>query len=143
MLSYHYRFIKKQGLDWLFYECDNHLWRLGKRELPKGVRFDGGSDWIALFRDFVEYSLMSHDQLNVGLKDFYKYALLPVEVCYCILYRLQVFSYKSIKTNVQFTLNNNQGLYFILEKNALLLDSVILRSSLTLDIAEYIGSMFT
>lgn len=84
-LPYHCRFIKKQGLDWLFYECDNHLWRLGKRELPQGVRFDGGSDWIALFRDFVEYSVKSPDQLNVGLKDFYKYALLPVEVCTWVL----------------------------------------------------------
>lgn len=48
------RFIQKQGLDKTFIECDNHMWRTGDRKLPWGVQIDGGSDWVALSREFVE-----------------------------------------------------------------------------------------
>ena len=30
-------FLRKQGLDRTFYECDNHMYRLGPRNLPKGL----------------------------------------------------------------------------------------------------------
>ncbi|ELK33298.1 Xylosyltransferase 1 [Myotis davidii] len=39
------RFIRKQGLDRLFLECDAHMWRLGDRRIPEGIAVDGGSDW--------------------------------------------------------------------------------------------------
>ena len=74
------RFIKKQGLDRLFHECDNHMWRLGERGIPEGLDVSGGSDWFALTRRFVEYAVTSSDQLVAGLKQFYTYALLPAEV---------------------------------------------------------------
>ncbi|XP_063077573.1 xylosyltransferase 2 isoform X2 [Engraulis encrasicolus] len=73
------RFIKKQGLDRLFHECDNHMWRLGERAIPEGLEVSGGSDWFALTRHFVEYVVTSQDQLLSGLKQFYTYALLPAE----------------------------------------------------------------
>ncbi|XP_072168559.1 xylosyltransferase 2-like [Diadema setosum] len=73
------RFIKKQGLDRLFYECDNHMWRLGERELPRGIHMDGGSDWVTVNREFAEYISMGNDSLLNGLKEFYKYTLLPAE----------------------------------------------------------------
>ncbi|XP_072224663.1 xylosyltransferase 2 [Leuresthes tenuis] len=73
------RFIKKQGLDRLFHECDNHMWRLGERSIPKGLEVSGGSDWFALTRHFVEYVMNSQDELVSGLKQFYTYALLPAE----------------------------------------------------------------
>lgn len=41
---------------------------------------DGGSDWIALHRDFIEYITQTDDQLVSGLKTFFKYTLLPAEV---------------------------------------------------------------
>lgn len=75
-----FRFIKKQGLDRLFHECDNHMWRLGERSIPEGLEVSGGSDWFALNRRFVEYVINSHDDLVLGLKQFYSYALLPAEV---------------------------------------------------------------
>ena len=53
------RFIKKQGLDKTFYECDTHMWRLGDRTLPTGVQIDGGSDWICLNRQFANYVVYS------------------------------------------------------------------------------------
>ncbi|XP_005807072.1 xylosyltransferase 2 [Xiphophorus maculatus] len=73
------RFIKKQGLDRLFHECDNHMWRLGERSIPEGLEVSGGSDWFALTRRFVDYVVGSRDQLVLGLKQFYTYALLPAE----------------------------------------------------------------
>ncbi|XP_026180581.1 xylosyltransferase 2 isoform X1 [Mastacembelus armatus] len=73
------RFIKKQGLDRLFHECDNHMWRLGERSIPEGLEVSGGSDWFALTRRFVEYVINSQDDLVQGLKQFYSYALLPAE----------------------------------------------------------------
>ncbi|KAM4635806.1 xylosyltransferase 2 [Polymixia lowei] len=73
------RFIKKQGLDRLFHECDNHMWRLGERSIPEGLEVSGGSDWFSLTRRFVEYVINSQDELVSGLKQFYTYALLPAE----------------------------------------------------------------
>uniref|UniRef100_A0A8D0CNY3 Xylosyltransferase 2 n=1 Tax=Sander lucioperca TaxID=283035 RepID=A0A8D0CNY3_SANLU len=73
------RFIKKQGLDRLFHECDNHMWRLGERSIPEGLEVSGGSDWFALTHRFVEYVINSQDALVSGLKQFYSYALLPAE----------------------------------------------------------------
>ncbi|KAK2894036.1 hypothetical protein Q8A73_016520 [Channa argus] len=73
------RFIKKQGLDRLFHECDNHMWRLGERSIPEGLEVSGGSDWFALTRRFVEYVITSQDDLVSGLKQFYSYSLLPAE----------------------------------------------------------------
>lgn len=74
------RFIRKQGLDKTFHECDTHMWRLGSRDLPDGIRMDGGSDWIALNRKFCNYVVHGTDDLLVGLKKIYKYTLLPAEV---------------------------------------------------------------
>ena len=53
------KFVKKQGLDKTFYECDHHMWRLGDRTVPAGVQIDGGSDWICLNREFAKYVVYS------------------------------------------------------------------------------------
>ncbi|XP_078140609.1 xylosyltransferase 1-like [Centroberyx gerrardi] len=73
------RFIRKQGLDRLFYECDTHMWRLGDRKIPEGVAVDGGSDWFLLNRPFVDYVVNSQDELVSSMKRFYAYTLLPAE----------------------------------------------------------------
>ncbi|XP_043946423.1 xylosyltransferase 2 isoform X2 [Protopterus annectens] len=73
------RFIKKQGLDRLFHECDHHMWRLGERQIPEGIVVDGGSDWFVLTRTFVDYVVNSQDRLVSMLKQFYSYTLLPAE----------------------------------------------------------------
>uniref|UniRef100_A0A3Q2QTV0 Xylosyltransferase 1 n=1 Tax=Fundulus heteroclitus TaxID=8078 RepID=A0A3Q2QTV0_FUNHE len=74
------RFIRKQGLDRVFYECDTHMWRLGDRKIPEGVSVDGGSDWFLLSRPFVDYVVNSRDELVSNMKRFYAYTLLPAEV---------------------------------------------------------------
>ncbi|XP_018094601.1 xylosyltransferase 1 isoform X2 [Xenopus laevis] len=73
------RFIRKQGLDRLFLECDAHMWRLGDRKIPEGINVDGGSDWFLLNRKFVEYVTFSNDDLVTKMKQFYSYTLLPAE----------------------------------------------------------------
>ncbi|XP_069920878.1 xylosyltransferase 1 [Oryctolagus cuniculus] len=73
------RFIRKQGLDRLFLECDAHMWRLGDRRIPEGIAVDGGSDWFLLNRKFVEYVTFSTDDLVTKMKQFYSYTLLPAE----------------------------------------------------------------
>lgn len=75
-----HRFIKKQGLDRLFHECDSHMWRLGERQIPAGIVVDGGSDWFVLTRGFVEYVVYTDDPLVAQLRQFYTYTLLPAEV---------------------------------------------------------------
>ncbi|XP_035293043.1 xylosyltransferase 1 isoform X1, partial [Cricetulus griseus] len=74
-----HRFIRKQGLDRLFLECDAHMWRLGDRRIPEGIAVDGGSDWFLLNRKFVEYVAFSTDDLVTKMKQFYSYTLLPAE----------------------------------------------------------------
>ena len=85
------RFMRKQGLNMLFHECDNRMWRLGTRSPQDGIRIDGGSDWVCLYRDFAQYltgagggrgSTWSEGDaaLLAGLKDYWAYALLPAEV---------------------------------------------------------------
>ncbi|XP_072337957.1 xylosyltransferase 1 [Scyliorhinus torazame] len=73
------RFIRKQGLDRIFFECDTHMWRLGDRKIPDGITVDGGSDWFLLSRKFVEYVNYSEDELVTHMKRFYAYTLLPAE----------------------------------------------------------------
>uniref|UniRef100_A0A8C7YKN4 Xylosyltransferase 1 n=1 Tax=Oryzias sinensis TaxID=183150 RepID=A0A8C7YKN4_9TELE len=73
------RFIRKQGLDRLFLECDAHMWRLGDRKIPEGIAVDGGSDWFLLSRSFVDYVVNSGDKLVSSMKRFYAYTLLPAE----------------------------------------------------------------
>ncbi|UYV63355.1 XYLT2, partial [Cordylochernes scorpioides] len=74
-----HKFISKQGLDKTFHECDAHMWRLGDRELPAGLRVDGGSDWIALTRNFASYVAQGEDALLRGLQTIFNHTLLPAE----------------------------------------------------------------
>jgi len=75
-----HRFIQKQGLDRTFVECDNHMWRVDNRPLPPDVTVDGGSDWIAITRNYTHYLSTSRDPFLVGLKRYYEFSLLPAEV---------------------------------------------------------------
>ncbi|EDW78740.1 oxt [Drosophila willistoni] len=75
------KFIQKQGLDKTFVECDTHMWRIGDRKLPAGIQVDGGSDWVALSKSFVDY--VTHprkdDELLQALLKLFRHTLLPAE----------------------------------------------------------------
>ena len=72
--------LSRADKDKVFVECDEHMFLLGKQELPKGISFHSGLDWICLHRDFVEYAVTGTDPLVTGLKEMYKYIISPVEV---------------------------------------------------------------
>ncbi|XP_025094417.1 xylosyltransferase 1-like isoform X3 [Pomacea canaliculata] len=97
------RFIKKQGLDQTFYECENHLWRVGRRPLPNGIRVDGGSDWICLYRSFAQYVIKENDELLAGLKAYYKYSLLPAESFFHTVLQNSHFCTESVDNNLHMT----------------------------------------
>lgn len=62
------------------------MWRLGERKVPPTIDIDGGSDWIALNREFCSYVITSQDSLVTGLKHMFQYSLLPAEVtCHLVL----------------------------------------------------------
>lgn len=72
------KFIKKQGLDKTFYECEDRMWRLGDRDLPYGIIYTGGSDWFALPRDFCSF-INQDESLLKPLIRLFNQTLLPAE----------------------------------------------------------------
>ena len=96
-------FIRKQGLDRTFYECENHMYRLGPRNLPQGIQIDGGSDWICLYKDFVQYVVNGEDELINGLKNVFKYSLLPAESFFHVLLKNSEFCSTVINNNLHLT----------------------------------------
>ncbi len=80
-----FRFIQKQGLDRTFIECDNHMWRVDRRTLPNDINVDGGSDWIAIHRNYSHYLITSKEPFLTDIKRYYEFSLLPAEVCVVVV----------------------------------------------------------
>lgn len=100
------RFVTKQGLDKTFVECDTHMWRVGDRQLPVGIQVDGGSDWVALNRRFVEYVIEgkdSGDALIAGLLTIFQHTLLPAESFFHTMLRNSRFCGTYVDNNLHFT----------------------------------------
>ena len=126
------RFITKQGLDKTFVECEARMWRTGDRKLPNGkvpniiiyfvigirsilkkiynsksfsgIQIDGGSDWVALSRDFVEYVADPNpDSLVAGLLKFFQYTLLPAESFFHTILRNSRFCHTYVDNNLHVT----------------------------------------
>lgn len=103
-------FVRKQGLDWTFYECDNHMWRVNKRQLPLGIQVDGGSDWVCLSKEFVTYLVSSPSSseeedagLLTGLKAIFNYTLLPAESFFHTSLRNSRFCSTYVNNNLRLT----------------------------------------
>ncbi|KAK9882577.1 hypothetical protein WA026_022203 [Henosepilachna vigintioctopunctata] len=98
------RFIQKQGLDKTFVECDTHMWRVADRKLPWGIQIDGGSDWVALNRKFVNYVAGDQiDNLVNGLLDIFHYTLLPAESFFHTVLRNSIFCDTYVDNNLHVT----------------------------------------
>lgn len=97
------RFIKKQGLDKTFIECDTHMWRVGERKLPRGIVIDGGSDWIALSPEFVSYVVGKQDELLAGLDTIFQHTLLPAESFFHTALRNSHFCNTYVDNNLHVT----------------------------------------
>ena len=98
------QFIQKQGLDRVFHQCESRMWRVGDRLLPTGIRFDGGSDWFGLSREFVDYAVHGEDVLVQGLKRLFTYTLLPAESFFHVLVLNSHFCHTYADTNLRMTL---------------------------------------
>lgn len=72
------RFVKKQGLNRTFVQCDEHMFKVGSRELPAGLRIEGGSDWFILHRTFAIH-LHSGDLFIEALRGWFDRSLLSAE----------------------------------------------------------------
>ncbi|RZC41939.1 Branch, WSC, and/or Xylo C domain containing protein, partial [Asbolus verrucosus] len=98
------RFLQKQGLDKTFVECDMRMWRVADRHLPNGLQMDGGSDWIALSRKFINYvAAPESDDLVTGLKQVFKHTLLPAESFFHTVLRNSRFCNTYIDNNLHVT----------------------------------------
>lgn len=97
------RFIKKQGLDKTFIECDSHMWRVGERKLPRGVVVDGGSDWVALSPAFAVYLVGVEDDLLSGLDTIFRHTLLPAESYFHTVLRNTKFCNTYVDNNLHVT----------------------------------------
>lgn len=98
------RFIQKQGLDKTFVECDTRMWRVGDRQLPMGIQIDGGSDWVALSRDFVQYvANPMPDSLVRGLLRIFNLTLLPAESFFHTVLRNSYFCNTYVDNNLHVT----------------------------------------
>lgn len=104
-----YKFIKKQGLDKIFYQCDQRAWLIGTRKLLNGVIYSGGSDWFALPREFCDYILnnLKHkdtqNNLVGALVQFYNYTILPVESFFHTLASNSEFCDRIVDNNLRLT----------------------------------------
>lgn len=99
------RFIQKQGLDKTFVECDTHMFRIGDRELPEGIQIDGGSDWICLSRNFIEFVINNaqNNELIRGLLVVFRQTLLPAESFFHTVLRNSQFCDTYIDNNLHVT----------------------------------------
>ncbi|XP_050301024.1 xylosyltransferase oxt [Anthonomus grandis grandis] len=98
------RFLQKQGLDKTFVECEYRMWRVGNRKLPAGIQVDGGSDWLALSRPFVEYVTSPQpDEVVQGLVQVFRHTLLPAESFFHTVLRNSKFCDTYIDNNLHVT----------------------------------------
>jgi protein xylosyltransferase len=97
------KFIQKQGLDRTFVECENHMWRVGNRHLPPDITIDGGSDWIAINRNYSHYLVTNNDPYLNGLKKYYEYSLLPAESFFHTVLRNGPLCHTLVRTNLRVT----------------------------------------
>jgi protein xylosyltransferase len=97
------KFIQKQGLDRTFVECDNHMWRVDNRKLPGDITVDGGSDWIAIHRNYSRYLVTDQSDFLTGIKRYYEFSLLPAESFFHTVLRNGPMCHRFVKTNLRIT----------------------------------------
>ncbi|XP_023349783.1 xylosyltransferase oxt, partial [Eurytemora carolleeae] len=73
------KFLRSHGLHKIFYNCDQHMYRIGERSVPTGLRWMGGSDWIILHREFLIYLIYSDSSLIRSLNSIYFYSVMAPE----------------------------------------------------------------
>ncbi|CAB3397880.1 unnamed protein product [Caenorhabditis bovis] len=96
------RFIQKQGFEYVFLECEERMWRIGRRDFPSNLRIDGGSDWVGIHRDLAEYSVSS-EEMPSKLRKMFSSILLPLESFYHTLSHNSKFCGNVLSSNLRLT----------------------------------------
>ncbi|CAI2354275.1 unnamed protein product [Caenorhabditis sp. 36 PRJEB53466] len=96
------KFIQKQGFEFVFSECDQRMFRIGKRDFPENLRIDGGSDWVGIHRNLAEFSI-SDEELPQKLRKLFESILLPLESFYHTLSFNSKFCDDIIMSNLRLT----------------------------------------
>lgn len=94
-------FARNQALDSTFLQCENRMWRIGKRKYPLGIQLGGGSDWFCLNYNFVNYVINSNDEFIEHLKVYFNYTLLPSETFFHTLILNSKFCHSYINTHLR------------------------------------------
>ena len=98
------KFVQKQGLNKMFYECENRMWRLSDREIPKNLQLDGGSDWFALNRDLCLYSISDNDDGTLQeINKWFNFTLLPAESYFHTLMKTSKMCNTLVDNNLRVT----------------------------------------
>ena len=79
------------------------MYRLGPRQLPNGLKLDGGSDWVCLSTDFINYILDERDTLLDGLLTVFNYTLLPAESFFHTALKNSRFCSSYVNNNLRIT----------------------------------------
>lgn len=109
-------FIRKQGLEVLFLQCENRMWRLNKkRDLVQNIHFTGGSDWFVIHHTFASYLInnlyaninsinndSNHHLVNT-LRQFFNYTLLPAESFFHTILKNTKFCTRLVNNNLKIT----------------------------------------
>uniref|UniRef100_A0A915DZY9 protein xylosyltransferase n=1 Tax=Ditylenchus dipsaci TaxID=166011 RepID=A0A915DZY9_9BILA len=96
-------FLKKQGFNYYFMECEQRMWRIGsKRDYPHNMRLDGGSDWVIVHRDLALFSI-SNETLPQQVRISFSTILLPLEGFFHTLALNSHFCTKVIYKNLRLT----------------------------------------
>ncbi|XP_075255857.1 xylosyltransferase sqv-6-like isoform X2 [Convolutriloba macropyga] len=98
------KFMKRQGVNQTFYQCDGHMFRISTRRTPRGVDFGGGSDWFVMARNFIEYlvNTPADDKLMDPLSRFYSFSLLPSESFFSTLVKMSPWCNHVRNTDLKF-----------------------------------------
>ena len=81
------------------------MFKLGPRLLPISFEFDGGSDWICLSKDFIDYIVDEEhrDAMLQGLLAIYNYTILPAESFFHTALRNSQFCSSYVNNNLRLT----------------------------------------
>ena len=64
---------------------------------------DGGSDWITLNAEFAEYVVHGRDETISGLREYFRYTLLPAEAFFHMALRNTRFCSTAVNNNLHLT----------------------------------------
>ena len=100
------------GYNYTFVECDNYVYKIAPRTLPKGIIYKSGSDFLCLSKYFVKYILQKDDPFIHGLYSVFNYTQMAPEKFFQVALRNSKFCTTHINSNIRvvnFAKNKTRG----------------------------------